>query len=558
MAVLSDPARSEAVLVGVHDYVYLEKLPAVARNLAGLRDALTDPAVWGLPAESCTVLSQPLSMGQVLDTVQDRARKARDTLLVYYAGHGLTDLYTDELYLAMADSDPGREHTSLRYEWLRRAVLDPQAGAQRTVVILDCCYSGRALLGRMSASAHIADQAVVEGTCLLTASAETRPALSPPGETYTAFTGELIATLTEGIPGRPDPLDMDTLYRHLRGRLESRSRPVPQQRNRNTGGRIAIARNRAVSEGGVSDGAAPYAGVPDPASLADRQSEAEQRLAEMERRAELLRLESEVLRQEAERRALQTVESAHRLANALAASPDRGVQPFWFAVPATRPLMGQDGSLEPVGELVPGTWYLAVEQRGKALVVQTQDGRRGLLLDVDGIQRGYYVDYGAAEDPGFEPFWFAVPVAREMLGEDGSPKPVGELVPGTWYLAVGQSDGALVARTEDGRRGLLRDTDGIQRGGSDVAESHARQTLRKAERMAGAVVADPEPGFQPFWFAVPAAREVLSEDGSLEPAGALVPGTWYLAVEQRGPALLAQCSDGRRGLLLDTDGIQRG
>lgn len=67
--------------MGVHDYVNLEKLPAVARNLVGLREALTDPAVWGLPDEACTVLSQPGSAGQVLDTVRERARKARDTLL---------------------------------------------------------------------------------------------------------------------------------------------------------------------------------------------------------------------------------------------------------------------------------------------------------------------------------------------------------------------------------------------------------------------------------------------------------------------------------------------
>ncbi|AWN28470.1 protein kinase [Streptomyces sp. NEAU-S7GS2] len=557
MALLSDPGRSEAVLVGVHDYVHLEQLPAVARNLVGLREALTDPAVWGLPVEACTVLSQPGSDTQVLDTVLERAGKARDTLLVYYAGHGLTDPHTDELYLALPGSERERIYTSLRYEYLRRAVLDPQAGPRRTVVILDCCYSGRALLGQMSASEHIADRAIVEGTCLLTASAETRPALSPPGETYTAFTGELITALTEGVPDRPDPLDMDTLYRHLRVRLASRSRPVPQQRNRNTGGRIAIARNRAAQEGGVPDGAVPPFLV-DVERLASRQSEAEKRLAEMERRAELLRLESEALRQEAERRALQTVETAQRLANALAAAPDRDVQPFWFAVPVSRPLMGQDGSLEPTGELVPGIWYLAVEQRGKALVVQTEDGRRGLLLDADGIERGFYVDYGAAGEPGFEPFWFAVPVAREMLSEDGSPEPVAELAPGIWYLAVGQSDGAFVVQTEDGRRGLLFETDGIQHGGSDVAESHARQTLRKAKRLAGAVAAAPEPGFQPFWFAVPVAREMVREDGSLEPVAELIPGTWYLAVEQRGPAILAQSADGRRGLLLDTEGIQRG
>jgi hypothetical protein len=67
---------------------------------------------------------------------------------------------------------------------------------------------------------------------------------------------------------------------------------------------------------------------------------------------------------------------------------DPNFQPFWFAVPAARPLYGEDGSPTPVAELAPGTWYLAVEQRGQALVAQTQDGRRGVLQDTSGIQRG--------------------------------------------------------------------------------------------------------------------------------------------------------------------------
>ncbi|MEU6085737.1 hypothetical protein ABZ865_02840 [Streptomyces sp. NPDC047085] len=62
--------------------------------------------------------------------------------------------------------------------------------------------------------------------------------------------------------------------------------------------------------------------------------------------------------------------------------------PFWFAVPVARPLFGEDGSPNPIAELAPGTWYLAVEQRGAALVAQTQDGRRGVLQDTSGIQRG--------------------------------------------------------------------------------------------------------------------------------------------------------------------------
>ncbi|MFD3700292.1 hypothetical protein ACFWUZ_29905 [Streptomyces sp. NPDC058646] len=65
----------------------------------------------------------------------------------------------------------------------------------------------------------------------------------------------------------------------------------------------------------------------------------------------------------------------------------------------------------------------------------------------------------------FTPFWFAVPVARPLFAEDGSPTPIAELAPGTWYLAVEQRGaGALVAQTQDGRRGVLNDTSGIQRG----------------------------------------------------------------------------------------------
>lgn len=71
-----------------------------------------------------------------------------------------------------------------------------------------------------------------------------------------------------------------------------------------------------------------------------------------------------------------------------AGAPAADFAPFWFAVPVARPLYAEDGSPTPIAELAPGTWYLAVEQRGAALVAQTQDGRRGVLQDTTGIQRG--------------------------------------------------------------------------------------------------------------------------------------------------------------------------
>jgi hypothetical protein len=76
-------------------------------------------------------------------------------------------------------------------------------------------------------------------------------------------------------------------------------------------------------------------------------------------------------------------------APAAQAAPAADFAPFWFAVPVPRPLTSKDGSAgPPVGQLMPGTWYLAVEQRGAALVAQLQDGSQGVLTDVTGIQRG--------------------------------------------------------------------------------------------------------------------------------------------------------------------------
>ncbi|MDI3405911.1 DUF5336 domain-containing protein [Streptomyces cavernicola] len=82
-------------------------------------------------------------------------------------------------------------------------------------------------------------------------------------------------------------------------------------------------------------------------------------------------------------------QGAQPQAQAQAQAPAGGdFAPFWFAVPVQRPLYAEDGNPTPIAELAPGTWYLAVEQRGPGLVAQTQDGRRGVLQDTTGIQRG--------------------------------------------------------------------------------------------------------------------------------------------------------------------------
>ncbi|MFG2885849.1 hypothetical protein ACGFYV_26740 [Streptomyces sp. NPDC048297] len=128
-------------------------------------------------------------------------------------------------------------------------------------------------------------------------------------------------------------------------------------------------------------------------------------------------------------------------------------------VPAPKPSApGPYGAQPPGGYGYPGAQapqqpYGAQPQQGQPYGAQAQP---------QPAAQGAAASQPAAGD--FSPFWFAVPVARPLFGEDGAPNPIAELAPGTWYLAVEQRGAALVAQTQDGRRGVLQDTSGIQRG----------------------------------------------------------------------------------------------
>ncbi|MFH8616050.1 caspase family protein [Streptomyces sp. NPDC017979] len=250
---LADPQGSYAVLIGSASYAApdLEDLPAVAHNLDGLGRLLEDPTVWGLPPDHCTRLVDPSSSREFLDTVRTAAQRVTDTLIVYYAGHGLRGPDVDGLLLALPSTDPERPYTSVDFDAVRREVLEAGRRVNK-VVILDCCYGGAAMTGGMggtvggegSGGVTVAEQTRIAGSYLLTACAANRQALSPPGERHTAFTGELIRLLDRGLPGAGPVIGAPALYEHLLGELRAKGRPLPQQRLSNTGRSLAFVRNR--------------------------------------------------------------------------------------------------------------------------------------------------------------------------------------------------------------------------------------------------------------------------------------------------------------------------
>jgi hypothetical protein len=169
----------------------------------------------------------------------------------------------NELYLSLTDTNPDELRvTALPFDLIRDVLRD--SPATNRVLILDCCFSGRAIPDLGGHDEGIIGQVGIEGTYVLTATPATAMALAPTGATYTAFTGELLTLLRTGIPDGPELLTFATIYRRLLHALTTRGLPRPGQRGTGTVDQLALTRNPAYrrhrhTTTSTADSAAPHA-----------------------------------------------------------------------------------------------------------------------------------------------------------------------------------------------------------------------------------------------------------------------------------------------------------
>jgi caspase domain-containing protein/tetratricopeptide repeat protein len=242
---LPDPQRSRVVLIGTSEYRD-ENLPDLLQVGIGVKDLATilcDPVDGIVSPPHCEVIADEENLPLIGRKLRAAAREAEDLLLVYFSGHGLVGGKRHDLYLGLHDSewaDP--EFNSLEYDKLRSAVLDSPAATK--VIILDCCFSGRAITEAQAGPAELLGQIEVDGSYVLTAAHRDQVALIVPGEAHTAFTGRLLRLLREGVEGGPELLTIEDLYRELRVRMKSEGLSVPQKRGTDTAELLALAHNR--------------------------------------------------------------------------------------------------------------------------------------------------------------------------------------------------------------------------------------------------------------------------------------------------------------------------
>lgn len=240
-----DPARSRVVLLGTAAYSdeSLPDIPQVAANLTDLSRVLTDPELGGFGEQQCVVVPAGAGVEQVGELLHEAAGQAEDLLLFYYAGHGVLGR-SGELYLSLRNTRlRSPEYSGLRFETVRGTFLD--SGAANRVVIIDSCYSGRAIGPTLSATEQeVIGQLEITGTYTLTSAPANSLALVRDGEAHTAFTGRLLDLISNGSEKAGDLLSLGEIYRHLHTRLRADGLPLPQQRGTATTDQLGLVHNK--------------------------------------------------------------------------------------------------------------------------------------------------------------------------------------------------------------------------------------------------------------------------------------------------------------------------
>ncbi|MGW0750802.1 caspase family protein [Streptomyces sp. NPDC002587] len=243
---LSDPARSRAVIVGTSrqaegsDY---RSLPAVARNVARMSELFRDPAVWGLPRTHCVELLDA-SRDEVFTALASALKEAEDTVVFYFAGHGMRHLTTNEFYLCLPGARRNGNYNTgaIRFADIRTTLLEPQYKVPRKAVILDCCFAGSSF-DSMGDATGIDEEVKTPGTVALVSCDEMFTSKALEGAEYTAYTGQLAWVLSSGIPNGRKLLTLQEVHDKVSERRERAKMPQPRILTLDGGTHMSITRN---------------------------------------------------------------------------------------------------------------------------------------------------------------------------------------------------------------------------------------------------------------------------------------------------------------------------
>lgn len=166
----------------------------------------------------------PLDVNRRMRSFLSALPSLRD-VLIYYCGHGSFLRDSQRTYvLTLKQTHPDDESLTALSLGVTRQSLQAQLANKRLFLVLDCCFAESAVAEWQADGVGpvIEDQLMRSGTVLLAAAARGTPAIAPDGERLTMFSGALIDTITEGVPGRGPRLSFREVYDAARTRMVQR------------------------------------------------------------------------------------------------------------------------------------------------------------------------------------------------------------------------------------------------------------------------------------------------------------------------------------------------
>jgi len=254
-AELSYGPASMVVLIGTsacpNDEKNLPPLPHAQANVEELKRLFLDREVVGLPESNVIAIVDEPEASSILTKVDIAAKAATDTLIIYYTGHGLYGDQHAALYLTSKNTVSDTKPSAINIDEIKKSMRASRA--TKRILILDCCYSGRAFDGGMNDTRDDFTSAIdLSGTYGIAAVPGDRKAWAPPGANLTKFTQVLVDVLDKGLDSSKTILTLDDVFLAVREKVgRDAQTALPQRSNWENGGQFKLARNRFAKQGSL-------------------------------------------------------------------------------------------------------------------------------------------------------------------------------------------------------------------------------------------------------------------------------------------------------------------
>ncbi len=193
-----------ALLVGVSEGI--DPLNEPLNDISAIKEVLEEPTIGEF--DTVTVLPNPTRSQLEIEIYQFFSnRKADDTLLFYFSGHGLRDSYF-KFYLATSNTEKDNNGslippTAIAATYLQEQITNSRSNKQ--VIILDCCFSEAFVQGmKVKGDLEIEEELGGNGRAILVSSSNKQYSFEEKDSELSIYTRYLVEGLKTGaavLPG---------------------------------------------------------------------------------------------------------------------------------------------------------------------------------------------------------------------------------------------------------------------------------------------------------------------------------------------------------------------